>query len=716
MQKDFVIKAKHAVKRVAAISAGATLMGATMMGAVAADLSDYPAPFVQDGQLNGVVVVGANADMADMIGAGDIIATLTQATVTTGTSSTTTIGGKSEDMDLGTNVTETFDQTAYEDSDIDGLLDDSIEYNDTDYDVHEALTMTSDLQIGISVGDDAEYGSNIYLETEDEGSFNYYYVFDEAFTSDPTPAEPLKLNFLNTDLRITTWTANNSFTLRSGTEAVLTQGESVVVDGKTVTVDTIGETTVAISVDGETEFLADEETDEIGTSGIEVEIEDILYTDDAESRYVMLFVGSDVSNEITNRDSMELFGEPEEESDAEWLWYIYKDDDDNSGTGSGNDMPVIGATHNQEWNDNDDDMLGVGERITLPNDYAYVELTGTSDVEYATYTFSFDDQFDGDGYSNEPALKITSSLDDEGFSVVDGSATVDVDTIWITAGQTSAPGNVTYLNSDNDEVDVALHGTAEAPTATEENTSDSIVDLEFGDTDWAMSFIQVDNATSQITIADPTGGTIYINVSITDGYLGDTEETAESDELNVSTNGIGTEDEDQRSAYGVIFENPDSNGDNDKVVMLVPDDKVEATVTLAGPESSVTTATESVTVNTVAGQEIIKLDSDISDATSRNMILVGGPAVNSLTAQALGLAFPTSGAASTVPEGAAMLKLVENAFGGSNSALIVAGWERAETAAAASVLSQYATGSLSGDYQVVGTPSTTATGGEATTE
>ena len=125
----------------------------------------------------------------------------------------------------------------------------------------------------------------------------------------------MKLNFLNTDLRITTWTANNSFTLRSGTEAVLTQGESVVVDGKTVTVDTIGETTVAISVDGETEFLADEETDEIGTSGIEVEIEDILYTDDADSRSVMVFVGTDVSEEVTHGDSMELFGEPEEEAE-----------------------------------------------------------------------------------------------------------------------------------------------------------------------------------------------------------------------------------------------------------------------------------------------------------------------------------------------------------------------------------------------------------------
>ena len=68
MQKDFVIKAKHAVKRVAAISAGATLMGATMMGAVAADLGDYPAPFVSDGELNGLVVVGSGADAADIVG------------------------------------------------------------------------------------------------------------------------------------------------------------------------------------------------------------------------------------------------------------------------------------------------------------------------------------------------------------------------------------------------------------------------------------------------------------------------------------------------------------------------------------------------------------------------------------------------------------------------------------------------------------------------
>ena len=707
MQKDFVIKAKHAVKRVAAISAGATLMGATMMGAVAADLSDYPAPFVQDGQLNGVVVVGASADMADMIGAGDIIATLTQATVSTGTSSTTTVGGKSDEIRLGQEVDDVLDTSSYTDSDIDGLIDSSIEFNDTDYDVHEALTIDGNLEVGISIGDDSEYGSNIYLETEDEGAFNYYYVFDEAFTANPTTSEPLKLSILGKDIRITSWTDNTKFTLRAGTEAVLGQGESVMVDGKTVTITTIGENTVAVNVDGETEFLADDETEEIGSSGVEVEIEDILYTDDADSRSVMVFVGTDVSEEVQHGDSMELFGEPEEEADAEWVWYVDKEDNGTVAS-SGNNMPVIGATHNQEWNDADDEMIGVGGRINLPNDYGYVELTGTTDVEYATYTLTFDESFDTADESNKPVIKLTSSLDDEGFRI----NSVDTDTVYIRSGSASQVAYWTYIDSDNDAVDIDI---------SDVTGEETLVDIKFGDTLWNVGTSSTANVTTGVFIE--MDGTTFGNITIdvtqaidAEGFLGTSKATAETAELDVNGTDIGTEDDDQRSKYGAIFMNPDSNGDNDKVEFMVPDEQVEATVTLAGPSASVTTATESVTVNTVAGQEIIKLDSDISDATARNMILVGGPAVNSLTAKALGLAFPTSGAASTVPEGAAMLKLVENAFGGSNTALIVAGWERSETAAAASVLSQYATGSLSGDYQVVGTPSTTATGGEATTE
>ncbi len=98
--------------------------------------------------------------------------------------------------------------------------------------------------------------------------------------------------------------------------------------------------------------------------------------------------------------------------------------------------------------------------------------------------------------------------------------------------------------------------------------------------------------------------------------------------------------------------------------------------------------------------------------------MVGGPAVNSLTAQALGLSYPTTGAASTIPENAATLRLVSNAFGGSNSALVVAGWGADDTRNAAGVLQDYAShaSALAGNSEVEVRGSTvTAVGGDVTT-
>ena len=99
--------------------------------------------------------------------------------------------------------------------------------------------------------------------------------------------------------------------------------------------------------------------------------------------------------------------------------------------------------------------------------------------------------------------------------------------------------------------------------------------------------------------------------------------------------------------------------------------------------------------------------------------MVGGPAVNRLTAQAMGLTYPTGGADSGIPEGAALIRLVENAFGGSNSALVVAGWDAEDTRAAASVLQNYRSyaNQLNGKMEVkVSGTSVSAVGGDVATE
>ncbi|MCK4521538.1 MAG: hypothetical protein KAU20_03110, partial [Nanoarchaeota archaeon] len=90
------MKLKKAIKRIVALSTGATMLGATVLGAMAADLSEYPSPlFIKDGKFDGLIVIGADADTQDMLGAMDIISTLQATAVSgsTGTAATTeTVG------------------------------------------------------------------------------------------------------------------------------------------------------------------------------------------------------------------------------------------------------------------------------------------------------------------------------------------------------------------------------------------------------------------------------------------------------------------------------------------------------------------------------------------------------------------------------------------------------------------------------------------------
>ncbi|MBT6023137.1 S-layer protein, partial [Candidatus Woesearchaeota archaeon] len=152
----------------------------------------------------------------------------------------------------------------------------------------------------------------------------------------------------------------------------------------------------------------------------------------------------------------------------------------------------------------------------------------------------------------------------------------------------------------------------------------------------------------------------------------------------------------------------------------VPGDNVnyDVEVVVGGTTSALAVTGGSLEQADLSSLRAVTFD-DVVDKTSGHLILVGGPAVNSLTAEALGLEFPTSGVASTIPENKAILKWIDGAFGGSNTVLIVAGWEAAETQAAASVLQAYSTYSSDLDgktsVEVVGT-TVTAVGADTSAE
>jgi len=121
------------------------------------------------------------------------------------------------------------------------------------------------------------------------------------------------------------------------------------------------------------------------------------------------------------------------------------------------------------------------------------------------------------------------------------------------------------------------------------------------------------------------------------------------------------------------------------------------------PDSQVTGAvfyksgvTSSSATGGVKTAEIVRIDvgaavldtdpSVLGKETTQNVIAVGGPAVNRAAAVLLGKTYPSYGAASGIPENAAVVKLVEN---GANVGMVVAGWSAQDTQRASRVVANY---------------------------
>jgi hypothetical protein len=89
--------------------------------------------------------------------------------------------------------------------------------------------------------------------------------------------------------------------------------------------------------------------------------------------------------------------------------------------------------------------------------------------------------------------------------------------------------------------------------------------------------------------------------------------------------------------------------------------------------------------------DIVKMDTDSDIATvktANDLIIVGGPCVNQLAAQVLGLTYPACGATSGIPTNAALVQLFADKFATGKTALLVAGWEAGDTKLAAQMVQQ----------------------------
>jgi hypothetical protein len=174
---------------------------------------------------------------------------------------------------------------------------------------------------------------------------------------------------------------------------------------------------------------------------------------------------------------------------------------------------------------------------------------------------------------------------------------------------------------------------------------------------------------------------------------------------------VGTSSQDVVTDAGSIIVAPNSYSGSDIVKVKVPAQVLYAKLYVGKTTSGAAGSTVSYASypSIPITSAVAKLDTEITATEkAKNLVVVGGPCVNTVAAAALGLTYPACGASSTIPQSAALIKVVDSPYteGTGKVVLVVAGWEAANTRAATAVLQQYNTklaGVTASSVQVTGT-------------
>ncbi len=225
------MRVKKTIKKIASIGAAATMVGATLMGAaMAADLSDYPTLFIEDGAFNGVLVVGADAKAEDVIGITNIATSLQTASVQTTT--VTDTAASDTESDTSYSVSEGYElcnrnlypgynisacEPSVDDADLDLLADDVYHDSQGDND------------------NDEKYTQQIFFQNQGTGQFLYTQDDDDAPTADTYLFIDNSNNFLyNYTLQFDSYVSvQNNTNALAGDDL---EGTSINIQGKTYTV------------------------------------------------------------------------------------------------------------------------------------------------------------------------------------------------------------------------------------------------------------------------------------------------------------------------------------------------------------------------------------------------------------------------------------------------------------------------------------------------
>lgn len=204
------MKIGKTIKKVAALGAGLSFVGATMFGAMAADLSDYPSPFIKNGVFDGILVVGTGGTdpaglASDIIGVTDLVASLQFASTTSAGPGSNTMTVTGQKWKVGTSskvlelteykpivVPETFhnitDNIGVDELDI--LADGSVSNNKGTYDYKQYMYFNNEATgyVELLKDNDDNVGDMLYFPTG-KTMVKYELEFTTDFESDIEDAD-----------------------------------------------------------------------------------------------------------------------------------------------------------------------------------------------------------------------------------------------------------------------------------------------------------------------------------------------------------------------------------------------------------------------------------------------------------------------------------------------------------------------------------------------
>jgi hypothetical protein len=702
---------KKFIRKIAAVGAGSAVLFGTMAGALAAGetLADMPAPFiVNDAYADVAMVVGADAGSNDNAARTTVKGYFDDYAIGTGVGEITA-SSDIQKLYFGENLSQEF-SADLDDGKISTLWDDGIDFRGENYETSEHINVsTSDTVYLATSGISAEekLGPEAKLYTSGTTmSWGYLYEFDEDFTANVTSDHELKIDFLGKEIRISdTNAATEAVTITTGTQKSMKMDSTAESDGHTIHIGTIFSTSVEVWVDDATHAYSDEgdeETFDVAGGTFEVKIDEIGYTEDVESRSVLVTFGDDISTTVKNGDAVQLeLDEPDvddDAGDATWNWAIQINNENTfNGSAIGD---YIGVDWSETINKYDDDPapIGSGEYWSSPLGFVTLDFN-IPEQTYQEYTIELLENFEtenatSDSELTEDVIKFTAvgnAASNDGLTiagtdtyqaVINGTGFVryyDDNKDWVEAtgaanSTTCGTGLCFEPSSDTTKYIVAYNASGEFTTVASQ----------------APSFVVIEDVESADENAY-TGSTFLFNVSVSNSRLGNTVDVSDVADLvyyepygTAANHSIGTWDENGGeflSMYGIKVLDIESDTESDMLTFWIPHEEVYGEVTFNIRSSGSTVEPMLTTESGAAGYD--------------NLILVGGPCVNSLTADYMGLTYPACEAASTITENKGLLKLIEDA---GKTALIVAGWEIEDTKKAAEKL---AAGGLTGTEVIV---------------